>query len=47
MFEVGTNAVKEELLRRVQSLIAMVFQKHEGITASKAQAICEKYSQIC
>jgi len=47
LFEVGTNAVKEELLRRTQTLAAAVFRKYESTTAAKAQTVCDKYAQIC
>ena len=47
MFEIGTLLVKEELQRRVKTLLALVFKRYESTMAVRSQMICDKYQQIC
>lgn len=46
MFEVNLVGVKQEILRRVDQLLAYLFQKFEGNLIQTSQGICSRYIEI-
>ncbi len=46
MFEVGTLQVKQEIQKRIKTMLSQVFQKFENSLISVSSQICDRYSQI-
>lgn len=46
MFEVGTKDAKDEIQRRIDSLLDVVFECYEAGVIKASRAICAKYDNV-
>ena len=47
MFEIGVRCVKDELQRRLQVLLDIVFEHYEADVVTAARALCSQYNSVC